>query len=130
MCDGLQWRAPNGRLKEVICRKALLELDRRGLIMLPPAQESCFKRSRPQPPIDRLIDPPEVRCALEELGEINIIAVTSRYSSSSRTWNALMERLRIPLKSAPIPKQSGTDCGTNRHSGKSERSDAGSLFIA
>ena len=92
MCEWLQWRAPNGRLKEVSCRKALLELDRRGLIMLPPAQESCFKRSRPQPPIDRLIDPPEVRCALEELGEIKIIAVSSRYSSSSRTWNALMER--------------------------------------
>jgi hypothetical protein len=55
VCDWLKWRAPNGTLKEVSCRKALLELDRRGLIMLPPAQQSCFKRSRPQPAIHGLI---------------------------------------------------------------------------
>ena len=26
VCELLQWRAPNGKLKEVSCRKALLEL--------------------------------------------------------------------------------------------------------
>jgi hypothetical protein len=92
VCEWLKWRAPNGRLKEVSCRKALLELDRRGLIMLPAAQQSCFKRSRPQPAAEGLIDPPELRCTLKELGEIDLIAVSSRYSSSSRIWNALMER--------------------------------------
>jgi hypothetical protein len=35
--------------------------------------------------------------------------------------------LRIPLKSAPIPKQTGTHCGANRQSEKSERSDAGNF---
>jgi hypothetical protein len=106
VCDWLEWRAPNGRLKEVSCRKALVELDRRGLIGLPPAQQFCFKRSCPQPPTKELIDAPELRCALEELGEINIIAVTSRYSSSSRLWNALMERFHYlgkgPLCGAQI----------------------------
>ena len=38
--------------------------------------------------------------------------------------------VRIPLKSPPIPKQTGTDTGANRQSEKSERSDAGILFIA
>ncbi len=92
MCEWLQWRAPNGRWKEVSCRKALLELDRRGLIVLPPPRESCFKRSRPQLLTDALIDLPEVWCPLEELGEIRIVAVSSRYSGASRVWNALMER--------------------------------------
>ncbi len=106
VCEWLQWRAPNGRLKEVSCRKALLELHRRGLIALPAPEESCFKRSRPQPLTDGLTDGPELRCTLEELGEISIVAVSSRYSSSSRIWNALMERFHYlgkgPLCGAQI----------------------------
>ena len=106
VCEWLQWRAPNGRLKEVSCRKALLELHRRGIIVLPVPQESCFKRSGPQPLPDGLIDPPEVRCTVEELGEISIVAVSSRYSSASRIWNALMERFHYlgkgPLCGAQI----------------------------
>jgi len=38
--------------------------------------------------------------------------------------------VRIPMKSPPIPKQTGTHAGANRQSEKSERSDAGNLFIA
>jgi len=38
--------------------------------------------------------------------------------------------VRIPLKSASIPKQTGNDSGASRHFEKSERSDAGVLFIA
>ena len=38
--------------------------------------------------------------------------------------------LRIPMKSPPIVKQTGTHCGVNRQSEKSERSDAGILLIA
>src|SRR5574342_1305099 len=106
VCRWLQWRTPNGRLKEVSCRKALVELERRGLIMRPAAQQFCFKRSRPQPPTQALIDPPELRCTLEELGEINIIGVSSRYSNCSRMWNALMERFHYlgkgPLCGAQI----------------------------
>ncbi len=106
VCEWLQWRAPNGRLKEVSCRKALVELDRRGVIVLPAPQESCFKRSGPQPLTDGLIDAREVRCTVEELGEISIVAVSSRYSSCSRIWNALMERFHYlgkgPLCGAQI----------------------------
>jgi hypothetical protein len=39
-------------------------------------------------------------------------------------------KVRIPLKSASIPKQTGNDSGAKRHFEKSERSDAGVLFIA
>jgi hypothetical protein len=38
--------------------------------------------------------------------------------------------MRIPLKSAPIPKQIGICSDAKRQSEKSERSDAGNLFIA
>jgi hypothetical protein len=39
-------------------------------------------------------------------------------------------RVPIPLKSPSIPKQIDTHTGANRQCEKSERSDAGNLFIA
>ena len=92
VCEWLGWRAANGRLKEVSCRKALLELDRQGLIVLPAAEECCFQRRGPEPSADPWSKAPELRCALEELGEIHIVPVSSRYSKASRIWNALIER--------------------------------------
>jgi len=92
VCELLEWRAANGKLKEVSCRKALLELHRQGRIVLPAAEESCFTRSCPEPPVDQRNDAPELGCALEELGEIRIVAVSSRYSKASRIWNGLMQR--------------------------------------
>jgi len=106
VCEWLQWRAANGSLKEVSCRKALLELHRRGLIPLPAAEESCFERSYEKPPADRLIDVPELQCTLKQLGEIRIVAISSRYSKASQTWNGLMERFHYlgkgPLCGAQI----------------------------
>jgi hypothetical protein len=92
VCERLDWQATNGRLKEVSCRKALLELHRQGLIVLPAAQECCFLRAGPEPSADLWSETPELQCALEELGEINIVPVSSRYSQASRTWNALLQR--------------------------------------
>ena len=95
VCELLEWRAANGRLKEVSCRKALLELHRQGLIALPAAEQSCFQRAGPKPPVasfDRHREAPEVRGALEELGKIRIMPVSSRYSQASRIWNELMQR--------------------------------------
>ncbi len=106
VCELLQWRAPNGKLKEVSCRKALLELHRRGLISLPAAQESCFGRPGCKPPPDLLVDVPELECPLNELGAIRITPVSSRYSKASRIWNTLMERFHYlgkgPLCGAQI----------------------------
>lgn len=90
VCESLGWRAQNGKLKEVSCRKALLELERRKLIRLPAPRSSCFEPRRSEgkaePPLESL----EVRCRLEELGEIRIVAITSRYSQASKAWNRLM----------------------------------------
>ena len=92
VCEWLDWRAPNGKLKEVSCRKALLKLHRQGLIALPAAQESCFERSGPDPSVEARSEAPELRCALQELGEVRVVAVSSRYSQASGIWKALMQR--------------------------------------
>jgi hypothetical protein len=105
VCEWLQWRAPNGKLKEVGCRKALLELHRRRLITLPAAEASCFQGSVPVPTAGA-IDVPELQCSLEELGDLDIVPVSSRYSIKSQTWNQLMEQFHYlgkgPLCGAQI----------------------------
>jgi hypothetical protein len=35
ICEWAGWTSPNGKPKDMSCRKALLELDRRGIIALP-----------------------------------------------------------------------------------------------
>ena len=92
VCEWMQWRSTNGKPKDVSCRKALLELHRRKLITLPAATQSCFRRSRRKSPREGRIAAPEVQCSLKELGEIRIVAISSRYSKTSHIWNALMER--------------------------------------
>lgn len=106
VCERLQWRSANGKLKEVSCRKALLELHRRGLIPLPAAKASSFKGSCKKRPADEWIDVPEVRCTLKALEQISIVPVSSRYSKTSQIWNGLMERFHYlgkgPLCGAQI----------------------------
>jgi hypothetical protein len=106
VCELMKWRTANGKWKEVSCRKALLELHRRKLITLPAARKSCFRPSRNKRRADRRIDIPEVQCSLKALGEINIVAISSRYSKLSGVWNGLMERFHYlgkgPLCGAQI----------------------------
>jgi hypothetical protein len=106
VCEWMQWRTAKGKWKEVSCRKALLELHRRKLITLPEAKKSCFSRSWRKTPRDRQIDNPEVQCTLKVLGEIKIVAVSSRYNKLSRVWNELMDRFHYlgkgPLCGAQI----------------------------
>ncbi len=106
VCELLEWRASNGKLKEVSCRKALLELHRRGHINLPAAEECCFSRSSSKHSTDLLVPVPELDCKLKELGAIRIVPVLSRYGKASQIWNALMERFHYlgkgPLCGAQI----------------------------
>jgi hypothetical protein len=106
VCEWMQWRAANGRLKEVSCRKALLELHRRKLITLPAAEKSCFRRSVRKRRADEWIDTRGVECTLKGLGEISLVAISSRYSKSSKIWNMMMDQFHYlgkgPLCGAQI----------------------------
>lgn len=92
VCEFLDWRSPNGSLKEMSCRMALLKLDEMGYIVLPP--------SKGRPPsgngaheIGEAIDEPQaLACELEELGEITLVAIKGWDRKRSRIWNVLMGR--------------------------------------
>jgi hypothetical protein len=92
VCDSMGWRSPNGQLKELSCRKALLELDRRGFVQLPERSgDWAFQRPRTGPAPGLLPALPGLEASLEELGSLCVQPVTSRYSKASRLWKQLME---------------------------------------
>lgn len=104
ICTWMDWRSPNGKLREVACRKALLELDRRKLIQLPERGKYAFNRPSARAP--QLPPIAAVRCSLEALGRVELVPITSAVSKNSRTWNALLDAYhylgRGPLCGAQI----------------------------
>ena len=99
VCKILDWRSANGKLQEMSCRKALLELDRRGLINLPERKESYAFEKRRTYPIDYKIA--TIEGSLSDLGELIIEPIKSRYRKDSRVWFHLMENYHY-LKSVRL----------------------------
>jgi len=97
VCDWMDWRNRVGRLQDMCCRKALLELHRKGVVELPAiTKRYAFRETRlavAPPPIAT------VECSLAELGEVEIVRVTSgRFSA---LWRAMMDTHHY-LKSGPL----------------------------
>ena len=95
VCQWLNWRAANGRLKEMSCRVALRRLEQRGELLLPAA------RSRPGQTVPggrrkgrnrQVVESTAVRGGLAELGRVELVAVGSRVSQKARVWKELMRR--------------------------------------
>ncbi|OOP56733.1 MAG: hypothetical protein AYP45_07455 [Candidatus Brocadia carolinensis] len=91
MCEALEWRGPDGRLKDASCRVVLLRLYREGIIQLPEVQKrpgwgvqkGCGRKQE--------AEREGVACDLSELGEIRIVKVPGRYSKPYRVWKELMD---------------------------------------
>ena len=85
VCRWLAWCAPNGTDKTVSCRVALLRLERRGLIELPPA--GCSVRfgagSFAQ---TQLSVPSKLEGTLQELRGLKLIVVTSKDRELDHQW--------------------------------------------
>jgi hypothetical protein len=80
VCEWLGWHDAKGKPKEVSSRKALVELERRGVITLPEAQ-----RMAPQARCALPAEPftaPAFAGSLEELGAVELVAVEDRTLSS------------------------------------------------
>ncbi|MCR4292312.1 MAG: IS4 family transposase [Candidatus Kuenenia sp.] len=101
ICEALEWRGPNGRLKDASCRVVLLRLHHKGIIQLPEAQKrpcSGVPKGRDR---KQEFEVEGVECELSELGEIRIIKVPGRYSKLYRVWKELMDRYHY-LGSGPL----------------------------
>lgn len=92
VCEWLNWRSANGRLKEMSCRVALGKLARAGVLELPPQPYPSPTRARSLAQAHGLPELAPVTARLSELGRIELVPVRSRHSRASRLWRELMQR--------------------------------------
>jgi hypothetical protein len=91
VCDWLNWKSPNGKLKEMTCRVALLKLERRGLMELPPPHSWGNGEAAGKDPEAPGWEMRPVRGSLEELGRIELVRIDNPRSAVSQVWKALMK---------------------------------------
>lgn len=99
VCQWLDWRSPNGHLKDMSCRKALAKLERQGIFNLP-RQNRTYGFEQPAA---HTIEPDiaNVQCSLQQIGPITVDPVSSRYCKESKIWFALLDRYHY-LGSGPL----------------------------
>ncbi|MEW6296091.1 MAG: Druantia anti-phage system protein DruA, partial [Candidatus Diapherotrites archaeon] len=102
VCKWLDWKAPNGNLKDMSARSALLILHRRGAITLPEAgKNNLFVSAEKKEPTDIPYEIHNAPLTVDQLGEIELVPVSSRNRGASHTWNGLMNKFH-PLGAGPL----------------------------
>jgi hypothetical protein len=93
VCERLNWRRLDGRLKEMSCRVAMLRMQADGLFTLPPprrAQPPAFTMSAA---LERAVLEPARRSSVD-LAQLRVELVSKR---DSGLWNAYIEPLSSKL---------------------------------
>ena len=90
ICQWLNWRKPNGELKDMTCRVALLRMQADGLLALPPSQIRQPRR-RPQFLASAATDAqPPVLAPVHALAPLQLQPVSA--GAGSRLWNEYIAR--------------------------------------
>ena len=92
VCEWLDWRSPNGQIKDMSCRVALGKLEEHGLLDLPPAQAWSGGAIEPQRWVEQFDPIAPFSGALEQLGVIELMRVEDRHSEAHRWWRSLLQR--------------------------------------
>ena len=89
LCELFAWIKPNGELKDMSCRVALLRMQAHGLITLPASRMP--RRGRPHFPATAATDAQApLLQPVHELGSLSLQPVLG--TSASRLWNEYVER--------------------------------------
>ena len=98
VCRMLQWLKPDGKLKDMSCRVAMLRMDRDGLIVLPPPTH--VKAPVKKIEFTSATDPQgPVVCSVNKLSQLHLQMVTK---ATSALWNEYIERYHY-LGYTPLP---------------------------
>jgi hypothetical protein len=90
VCERLGWLKPNGELKDMTCRVAMLRMHCDAVITLPPAQ-SRGVRVKPHFPPTTATDPQTpLLQPVHELGALTLCPITA--TATSRLWNEYIAR--------------------------------------
>jgi hypothetical protein len=92
-CETIDWRKPDGGLKEMSCRVALLKLERDGHIILPPPQK---------PANNHLKKPKETMLPLPTMEMAGELALELVDKKTTALWNAYIDRYHY-LGYTPLP---------------------------
>ena len=89
LCEIFNWTKPNGELKDMTCRVALLRMHSEGLITLPPSRKPL--RGRPNFPATPATDPQTpLHQPVHELPALSLRLVS--VTAHSRLWNEYIQR--------------------------------------
>ncbi len=99
LCEWLDWKRPNGRLKNHECRLLLERLDHLGILDLPALRRSGRRGPRPVAVDTGTDDPTPIQTAVAELEPLHLVLVEQ---SESSLWRQLVERFhylgcRVPF---------------------------------
>lgn len=100
ICELLEWKRPNGRLKNHECRLLLEKLSAAGLVSLPAVRESGPRGPRVVLPTENGVEQEPVSGSVGELVPLTLTVVRSGPESS--LWNELIDRYhylgyRVPV---------------------------------
>ena len=91
LCELWGWKKPNGQLKDMTCRVALLRMQADGLITLPPSRMTGGARSKPHFPPTPATDPQQpLLQPVHELAVLDLRPVMD--TAVSRLWNEYIAR--------------------------------------
>ncbi len=100
VCEHLDWRKPDGGLKEMSCRVAMLRMQNDDLLTLPPPRNGNGN-GKPRVRLTAATDPGQPCTAeVHQLGEIRLQLVCDR--TVSRLWNEYIQRYHY-LGYQPLP---------------------------
>jgi len=100
VCETFNWYKPDGKLKEMSCRVALLRMERDGLLVLPPPRT---KNSNGKITVQKTSqsDPQPINCLpAGKITGLRIVPVTTRQESG--LWNEYIDRYHY-LGYKPLP---------------------------
>jgi len=92
VCEAWEWKQPNGRLCDMICRGMMLHLERCGLLKLPAKKAfppNPLAAGRNKPPVIQ-VDQGPVCCSLKQLGALEIRQV--RRTGFEKLYNSLIDQ--------------------------------------
>lgn len=99
VCERLGWRRPDGRLKDMSCRVAMLRMQTDGLFTLPPPRTAKPPAYRAHPEIERAVQPPPIAPSVDLAG-LRLELVSSR--ADSILWNTYIQHHHY-LGHQPLP---------------------------
>jgi len=105
LCELLDWKRPNGQLKNHECRQLLEQLAGEGFLRLPPLRPWAGRGPR-QPNVSEAVsDPLPLECTASECEPLQLVLVEGE--AESRRWRQTLQRYHylgcpVPFGSVPF----------------------------